>query len=359
MINKILNFFFGKREIINTGALRDDRTELQKEGAYDARELVTASQVEWKEKTSWKRYPVKRQYYTGECVAQSTTKHLGINNERETGQYQDLSAGFFYWFRVNKGTAGMIWADAMKIATTIGSCLGFRVKQRIRDSDIEVTPTEEMKKEALKYKGKLYIEDKERSLDSIARIIDSRGSCLIWFWFDESGKEWWKVEPSILYPNLGTYSSGATRHALVATDYGIRNGKKVIKIEDSAGNSSAENEQDRFIDENFIKRCFVSGYVIDEPNKVIMTVKPTWIGTRILKVGMSGEDVKTLQQILAVEGCYNFDKFTGFLGGITKAGIIKLQEKYKTQILVPAGLNKGTGVCGKFTLEWLKNNYGV
>ncbi len=357
MINKILNFFFGKREIINTGALRDDRTELQKEGAYDARELVTASQVEWKEKTSWKRYPVKRQYYTGECVAQSTTKHLGINNERETGQYQDLSAGFFYWFRVNKGTAGMIWADAMKIATTIGSCLGFRVKQRIRDSDIEVTPTEEMKKEALKYKGKLYIEDKERSLDSIARIIDSRGSCLIWFWFDESGKEWWKVEPSILYPNLGTYSSGATRHALVATDYGIRNGKKVIKIEDSAGNSSAENEQDRFIDADFMKRCFVAGYVVDLPNEIPTPEKPKWTGTRDLKVGMRGDDVKVLQEILMIEKCFDFDTATGYFGGISKAGVIKLQNKYANEILKPVGLTKGTGYCGKSTRDWLDKNY--
>lgn len=357
-MKNFLKWLFRKRDYIQTGAISDDRTETQKESAYDNRELVTSTTpLVWKEKTSWNRFPVKRQWYTGECVAQSTTKHLGINNERDTGQYVDLSPAFFYYFRVNKPTAGMVWLDAMKLATTIGSCFGFRSKQRMRDNDPEIEPTEDMKKEALDFKGKLFIEDKERTLESIARIIESQGSCLVWFYFDIEGAEWWKVEPKTIYNFSSPYASGTTRHALVATDYGIRNGKKVIKIEDSAGNNSAENDQDRFIDEEFMKRCFVAGYVIDEPSDVPLTPKPVWIGTRTLKVGMSGDDVKVLQDILRGEKVFNFPTSTGFYGGITKASVIKLQEKYKTQILIPAGLTRGSGVCGKFTLEWLKAHY--
>jgi len=354
-----LKWLFRKKNYMQTGAIGDDRTDKQKESAYDNRELVTSTQLIWKEKTSWNTFPVKRQWYTGECVAQSTTKHLGINNERETGQYVDLSPAFFYYFRVNKPTAGMVWLDAMKLATTIGSCFGFRTKQRMRDSDPEIEPTEEMKKEALDFKGKLFIEDKERTLDSIAQIIESQGSCLLWFYFDIDGLEWWKVEPKIIYNFSSPYARGTTRHALVATDYGIRNGQKVIKIEDSAGNSSAENDQDRFIDADFMKRCFVAGYVIDEPSDAPITIKPKWTGTRTLKVGMSGDDVKMLQDILRGEKVFNFPTSTGFYGGITKASVIKLQEKYKTEILIPAGLAKGTGTVGIHTLNWLKNNYGV
>lgn len=357
MIFKILNFLFGRPKI-QTGAIGDTRTELQKEGAYDSRELVTSTEpLVWKEKTSWNRYPVKRQYYTGECVAQSTAKHLGINNEKDNGQYVDLSPAFLYYFRVNKPSAGMVWLDAMKLATTLGSCFGFRLKQRTRDSDPETQPTDEMKKEALDFKGKLFIEDKERTLDTIARIIDIQGSCLVWFYFDTDGAEWWKVEPKTIYNFSSPYANGTTRHALVATDWGLLRGKKVIKIEDSAGNNSAENEQDRFIDENFIKRCFVSGYVIDEPTDIPMSNKPKWTGKRNLQVGMSGTDVKQLQDILRYEGLFNFPNSTSFYGGITKASVIKLQEKYSNEILKPVGLTKGTGLVYNSTRNWLDKNY--
>jgi len=358
MIFKILRFLFS-RDIIKTGAIRDERTDLQKEGAYDARELATSSQVEWKEKTVWKSYPIKRQWYTFQCVAHSLAKHLGINHFYDTGVYEDLSAEFIYEHRENQKIGGMNWGDAMRIATTKGSCLNSRMVQRIRELDKATPITADMINEALKYKGKAFIEDKERTLESTARIIQSQGSCLMWFYFDESGKEWWTPEPKAIYNFKSPYDVGTTRHAVIGTDNGIRKNKKVNKIEDSAGNSSAENEQDRFIDEDFMKRCFVAGYVIDLPNEIPTPEKPKWTGTRTLKVGISGEDVKTLQQILALEGCYNFDKFTGYFGGITKLGVIRLQEKYKTQILIPAGLTKGTGIVGIHTLNWLKKNYNV
>lgn len=359
MIQKLIEFFFGKREVINTGAIGDTRTDLQKEGAYDARELTTSSQVEWKIKTKWNSYPVKRQFYTFQCVAHSIAKHLGINHFIETGEYKDLSAEFIYQHRENQGTGGMNWGDAMRIAITKGSCLNSRIPQRIRESDPPTPITAEMINEALKYRGKAFIEDKERTLESTARIIQSQGSCMMWFYFDEAGKEWWTPEPKIIYDFKTPYDKGTTRHAVIGTDNGIRKDKMVDKIEDSAGNGSAENDQDRFIDADFMKRCFVAGYIIDLPNEIPTVKKIKWTGTRNLKVGDKGEDVNVLQQILMNEGCYKFDVATGYFGGITKAGVIALQEKYKTQILVPAGLTKGTGIVGIHTLNWLKNNYNV
>ncbi len=357
MILKILKFLFGKRDVINTGAIGDNRTELQKEGAYDARELTTSSQVEWTPKTVWKSYPIKRQWYTFQCVGQSLAKHLGINHFYDTGKYEDLSGEFIYEHRENQNTGGMNWGDAMRIATTKGSCLNSRIPQRIRESEKATPITAEMINEALKYRGKAFIEDKERTLESTARIIQSQGSCLMWFYFDEAGKEWWKPEPKAIYNFKTPYDAGTTRHAVVGTDNGIRNGKKVYKIEDSAGNSSAENDQDRFIDEEFMKRCFVAGYVIDLPNEVPTPDKPKWTGKRDLKVGSKGKDVETLQVILAREGCYDFDKFTGYFGGITKAGVIRLQNKYANEILKPVGLTKGTGLVYNSTRNWLDKNY--
>lgn len=354
----MLNLF--KRLFYPTPRLGDNddtRTSSQIENAYDNREIATASLLQWLPKTTWKSFPVKRQYYTGECVAQSTSKHLGINDVRTFGKYSDLSAEFIYYWRTNKPSQGMIWLDAMKIATTKGSCLNSRITQRVRESEPEPSLTAEMINEGQIYRGTAFIEDKVRSIDSVAQIIEQQGSCLLWFWFDVNGYEWWVKEPKILYPNLGTYDAGATRHALVATDYGVRNGKKVLKIEDSAGNWSAENDQDRFIDAEFMQRCFVAGYVIDLPEAPITPPKPQWTGKRTLQVGMSGDDVKTLQDILKIEGVFTFPNSTGYFGGLTRAGVIRLQEKHKAEILTPLGLSKGTGVVANATIKWLSANY--
>lgn len=343
---------------IATGALKDDRTDIQKAGAYDSRELVSAFPLEWKEKAIWKSYPVKQQFYTSSCVAQSTTKHLAINNIKDFGKYIDLSGEFFYYFRANKPSGGMGLLDTTNIATKIGSCKNEKIKQRIHESEPETIPTDEMKKEALDFKGKYHIEDKERTMESIARIIETQGSCVVWFWFDWDGREWWNWNPSIIYPNLEKYSNNATRHSVVATDYGLKGGKKVLVINDSAGNNSAFDNQIRFIDENFLSRCYVSYYIVDLENAQDID-KPQWTGIRRLALGDRGDDVKQLQNILKYEKLFLDIEPTGYYGGITRQAVIKLQEKYKTQILVPAGLTKGTGLVGTYTLSWLKENYGI
>lgn len=358
MFKKLLAFLnsFRAKE---TGAIGDNRTLSQIENAYDSRELVSATEpLKWEEVTDWTGYPVKRQWYTLSCVAQSLAKHLGINNFYDTGKYIDLSAEFIYSHRINKPSGGMVWLDSMKIATTIGSCPDLMIKQRIRETDKETPITAEMINEALKYIGKAFIEDKERTIESISRIIDVKGSCLMWFWFDKDGEEWWRAEPQIIYPNLGTYSAKATRHAVIGTKRGLRKAKEVVKIEDSAGNGSAINDQDRFIDENFIKRCFVAGYVIDLPNEIPNMDKPKFTGTRTLRVGDKGNDVKELQTILEYYGFFpSTQTKTGYYGGITRMGVIKLQEKFASEILHPLGLVKGTGIVGNSTLAWLQKNH--
>ena len=355
MFNYLYRKFFFK--VPQLGDNLDTRTEGEKLTAFDNREIAFAgSPIQWVEKSSWKNYPIKYQYYTGECVAQSTTKHLGINDKVGIGQYASLSAEFFYYYRSNRPDAGMIWLDAMNIATTKGACFNQYIEQRIRESDPVTVPKPEWEKEALLFRGQAYVEDKIRSMDSIAQIIDQQGSCLLWFWFDVNGQEWWKPYPSILFPNLGTYDAGATRHALVATDYGTINGKRYLKIEDSAGNNTAVDGQNRFIDENFLKRCFVAGYVIDLVTPPPVT-KPKWTGTRTLTIGSKGDDVQTLQEILMLEGVFNYPNSTGFFGGATRKAVIALQNKYKDEILTPVGLTQGTGVCAKATLAWLSANY--
>jgi len=63
---------------------------------------------------------------------------------------------------------------------------------------------------------------------------------------------------------------------------------------------------------------------------------------RNLTVGMRGSDIVLLQQILTREGVYR-GAITGYFGPMTKIAVVKFQEKYASEILVPNGLIKGTG----------------
>lgn len=304
------------------GILEDLRSAEEKQKDYVHEEIATATDLNWVEKTSWKSYPIKRQYFTLECVAQSTTKALGINEKKENGSYEDLCAEFFYDFRENKPGGGMGWLDAMKLATTIAACKAFRIPQRTHEYEKIPPITQEMIDEAKKYRGISYVSViNKNDIDTVARIIEEQGYCIVWFWFDINGKEWWKKEPTILYPNLGTYQDTATRHALVATDYGLRNGKKVIKIEDSAGNNSAEDDQNRFINEAFMPRCFQAGYVVDllpEPAPIPPVVHQFNIN---LYYGMvNNSEVKLYQDILKSKGFFPNVPSTGNFYGLTAKG---------------------------------------
>jgi ABC-type transport system substrate-binding protein len=70
---------------------------------------------------------------------------------------------------------------------------------------------------------------------------------------------------------------------------------------------------------------------------------------RDLKMGDKGEDVKKLQECLSkFEEIYPSKEVSGFFGFETKRAVILFQEKFKDEILVPFGLEKGNGeVRGK------------
>ena len=81
------------------------------------------------------------------------------------------------------------------------------------------------------------------------------------------------------------------------------------------------------------------------------------IFTLDLRFEMSHLQVKQLQQLLntdpatslASSGAGSPGLETDYFGALTLASVIKFQEKYRSEILLPAGLSSGSGFVGSFT----------
>lgn len=78
--------------------------------------------------------------------------------------------------------------------------------------------------------------------------------------------------------------------------------------------------------------------------------------------GATGNDVRNLQKLLnekgftvATEGPGSKGNETNLFGFATKEALIKFQEAHAEEILVPAGLTKGTGFFGEYTRKYVNS----
>lgn len=89
---------------------------------------------------------------------------------------------------------------------------------------------------------------------------------------------------------------------------------------------------------------------------------PQHLFKTVLSFGSRGEEVYWLQRVLSYEGLLNknlinSDPSKAYFGTNTKNALIKFQEKYAKDILVPVGLSHGTGYFGAKTREFINNKY--
>ena len=91
-------------------------------------------------------------------------------------------------------------------------------------------------------------------------------------------------------------------------------------------------------------------FILGQPS--VSTTSSSPVFSRVLSIGMTGQDVSALNKILGLE--FNTTIASpNIFSADTVTYLKKLQERYTTQILIPSGLTDGTGIAGTATLAKL------
>lgn len=338
--------------VSTTGVLLDNRPQDEKEKDFLHSEVAMGFTP-----YVWEERPAKPKYFFPYNQSSSLSCVAGggaIILEHFDGGV--LSRKDIYNGRVNYPAGGMVLYDVLdKIRR--GVCTEDLVpSQGLGENQMNARYeiTQEIIKSRAKKKVGLTFTLDQRDIDTVASILST--SPVIGFWyFDEDGKEWWKQYPETLYNFKSNVDKGVTRHQVAIVDAILIDGKKYLVGQDTAGVGTGvgANSNLRYISEDMVnKRLYAAAYAIDDESDILVPnngTKPKYYNTKVLKVGSTGAEVRILQEVLIYEGLLKIKSPTGLFGGMTRQAVMRLQEKYREDILKPAGLKGATGIVGTLT----------
>jgi hypothetical protein len=312
----------------NLGIAPDPRTPEEKAKDFQHEELAGSILIEWKEKdvTEWKSFWPREQDGSLSCCGQASAKAVEI----ATGVV--MSAHPIYRSRKNYPEGGMWLQDVGAIWKTIGSTTEEKDHSQFKgESEMNKPITVPTPDKMASY----VMVTNPKDIDSIAEAIELHGHCIM---IVHCSKSEWNDVP--------TYNGTPVDfgHCVCGVDYFLKDGKKVILIEDSTGHLNSlkpKSTGQRLITEAFLKKRF------DGAMYLIQSVPPPPAYhhhfSKTLKFGMTDPEVQYLQEALKHEGLFpaatpSTKKFLQ----ITKKGVIDFQKKYNLTAdgIVGANTNK-------------------
>ncbi len=328
--------------LLQDGALIDTRLPQEKEDDIQFQEIASSpAPVVWTEKPSlsWRKFPIFNQDGSGSCVAQTASKMQGILYYLKNGIYVHFSASHIYKRRANAPAPGMAGHDVfniMKEGTTLEVLAPSQDLSDLQMDSVKIEPYKEEVGRIFKTGEPVY--GPTQDIDTVASIIQKTGKgVMVWYYF--LYPEWTDV-PVVLDPSLTLTSFKVIRHSVTAVDYTLYQNQKALIIEDSWGPQFGKGGQ-RIITEEFHRsRNWFTAHVMNFkfedvpvlPQPLFPLPSPSTPHHSFpldLGYGLSGGDIKALQDILKYESLFPSNiESTGYFGAVTKTAVKKFQSKY-------------------------------
>lgn len=311
------------------GVLDDPRSQEEKMFDYKSEGLADSAPYEWKEKNTFKSYLIKNQDGSSSCVAQATSKLLGVHEVVEGKEYKNLSPKFIYTRRSNYPSGGMWFHNALDIAVKNGSCQEELLPSDMKGESFMNDKTQETPncvENALEYKAKNYVA-LPIDIDKIAEVIGQGYAVLLGFRFDYD--EWTEI------PTINPNSKLLCHHGVAGIDAGLYNGNKVTAIDDSWGPGHGKGGQ-RLITQEFLEaRCTYAGYVVSFTKEISEEdFHYQWFRYMSFYNPYNvKKDVIALQKALQSRGYFPKNaKIDGIFGAITRRAVKDFQKSYALKV---------------------------
>ena len=307
----------------------------------------------------WKIWPKRNQASQSSCVYHARAKCAGVLQEMSTGQFIEYSAAD-YNKRSNKPEEGSYPVEAFDFWVNEGIGIeALEPSNNISAAELAKSKQNEFEKsiaEVSKLKG--YVGLPMANFDAIISTLKATGKPIPLGFF-ATVQEWNRDVPVVLDRNL-VADNATVRHEVCATpNFGLYNGQEGFTIEDSWGTAGINGLGVRWITRDFFtKRNYIPGLLPTSfktfKDLGINPARPSIKLTRDLRKGMTGEDVRQLQEV------YKFEDFfpanhagSDYFGSITEKCTMQYQSKYG----IASEGTPGYGMVGPKTREDINNRY--